>query len=101
VPDFCRRRGRFDREIGFTTLLVGAFLHRAHTESIWLSGGAIVGVCDGNGGDGSEFAHGLAVATEEEYRLTAVVNRVTVLMRLSHLIDIAADDTPLDLTGRR
>jgi hypothetical protein len=44
-------------------------------------------------GDG--ITHRLASVTEEEYRLTAGVNQVTVLMQSSHLTDSGTDDTHL------
>ena len=51
------RRRRFDEQVLLAALLPGALLHRAHAEAFALRRTAVVGIFDGDGGNGRMF-HG-------------------------------------------
>ncbi len=48
-------RWRFDQKILLPALLVSALLHRAHPQFVWLRGGGVVRVGDGDGWDGGHL----------------------------------------------
>lgn len=56
-PTFAGGGGRFDQKVLFAAFLVGAFLHGAHSQGVGAGGGAILGVGDGNGGNGAGITH--------------------------------------------
>ncbi len=56
-PTFAGGGGRFYQEVLFATPLVGAFLHGAHSQRIRAGGGAVLGIGDGDGGDGVGDCH--------------------------------------------